>query len=537
MFNVQCSGSTFNVQGSSGLELSNLYTKLGTLNSELSFKGFFMKNRLLLLPVMFVCAGFGVYGQSDTVRLSLFDAIEMAKEGSYDALIAENEYMAAYWSYQNFRSSGLPTLDLYARPSTFNRSINKQFNPMDTSYNYFEEQNLNSYLSLSLNQNLPFSGGKVYVDSDFGKLSNFGDRESKQYSATAFRVGLQQPIFSFNRFKWDRKLQPLKYEIKQKYFAQAQEEITLKAVDYFFNCSKAELRYRMAKNNLENADSLYAIGAKRFDLLSIGKSELLSLKLEAVNAANNMKQALNFYERSAKRLLSFLGMGQRNVILPIIPEAVPALKVDGMEVLEKAKKYNPDYLEFRCREMEAEMRVEQTRIDNRFKASLSASYGLNQRSQYLTGVYDNMLDQERFDVTLNIPLVDWGVRRNRYNLVQRERDASLFSIKQQQDNLEQDILMSVSEFNLQEDLTASAKEAADLAVDVFEMTMKRFLIGEVTVNDLIIQSDRKDAALNGYYNEINEYWRLFYTIRKIAMYDFVSDSPIDLNTHSLLLKK
>ncbi len=489
--------------------------------------------KFVIIFFSFLGINFWSFGQSDTIRLTLFETIEMAKKESYDAMIAENNYMASYWAYRNYKSSFFPTLDLHARPATFNRNISKQFSFIDTSYYYLEERNLNSYLNLTLNQNLPFSGGKIYIDSDLGRLSNFGDRESQQFSATAFRIGLQQQLFGYNAFKWEKRLQPLRFQMDKIGFSQNQEEISLKAAEYFFSCVKSYQSYAIAKTNHDNANNLYNMGEKRFDLTSITKSELLSLKLEVVNTRNSMSQARNLYERSSKRLLSFLGLDEEKEFVAIVPEEIPDLEIDGDNLLEKARKHNPDYLSFRYQELEAERQVEQAKINSRFSANLSASYGVNQWSETFNEVYADMLDQQRFDVTINVPLVDWGVRKNKYNLSKRQQDAKLFSLRQQESELEQNIMMTVAEFNLQREMVESAKEAADIAVEVYDLTTQRFILGEATVNDLIIRSNSKDNALNNYYNEINTYWRLFYSIRRISMFDFIQNKPLETNIEGL----
>ena len=117
-----------------------------------------------------------------------------------------------------------------------------------------------------------------------------------------------------------------------------------------------------------------------------------------------------------------------------------------------------------------------------------------------------MLDQERFDLTLNVPLIDWGIKKSKHNLAQRERDAELFSIKQQERDLEQEIAMTASEFNLQQGMVESAKQAADIAVEIHQIKMQQFLIGEADINDLIIQLDRKDTSLRKYVDELQKYW-------------------------------
>ncbi len=461
--------------------------------------------------------------------MTLQEAIELAQKQSYDALIAENEYMAAYWNYRNFQTSILPTIDISARPTTFNRAITKQFNPIDTAYNYFEERILNSYVNLSLNQPLPFSGGTVYVDSDIGRLENFGERANQQYSATAVRIGLQQPLFGFNQYKWEKRLQPLKYSIEQRELIQNQEDIALRTIQLFFSCARAKLNQNIAEINLANADSLYSIGERRYAITAITKNELLTLRLEVVNSQNNVKQSSNLYDRALARLVAFLGMEANEMPVLGIPEILPQFNVEGDEVFVKAKENNPDYLNLDYQRVEADRNEEKAKIDARFKMNLSASYGLNQRSKEITNLYDDMLNQERLDLSVNIPIVDWGERKNRYNLALRQKEAQVFAIAQREMTLEQDILMTASEFNLQDELVASAREAASIADEVYETSLNRFILGEIGVNDLFIQLNRRESAQRSYLSELERYWSLYYQLRSISLWDWESNAPISIN--------
>lgn len=261
-------------------------------------------------------------------------------------------------------------------------------------------------------------------------------------------------------------------------------------------------------------------------MTSINKSELLSLNLEVVNSKNYLSQAKNLYDRAVQKFLLFLGLEENSLLNFIVPEDIPMLKLDGTQVIDLARKNNPAYLSFRYSELESEMKVDKARNDSRLKATVSASYGLNQQSRTITDLYGNMLDQERFDLTLKIPIVDWGVKRNRYNMASREKEAQMFSVRKQEADLEQDILLTVDEYNLQADLVFSAKEAADIAVEVYDLAMRRFLIGEASVNDLIIHPNRKEVALKNYYNELSAYWRLYYKIMQSTLYDFIHERPL-----------
>ena len=473
----------------------------------IKFKAVVLNISRIIFSFLLICAtSLHAFGQTDTVQLSLPEAIEMGQTKSLDAVIADNNYWAGYWAYKQFQALKLPSLNLYAQPFTFNRFITKQFNPSDTSYQYFEERNLNTHLTLSVDQNISLTGGKLYIDSDLGRLSNFGNGEQDvQFSATAIRIGIQQPLWGFNEFKWDKKIQPLQFEIRQRELAQSHELIAIKTIEYFFDCASAKLNHQIAINNFKNAEELHKIGLKRFDLAAIAKSDLLMLEMELVNSKNNLKAALNRYERAIAEIRGFLDMKEGVYIEIILPEHIYDLQIMPVEVLEKAQQYNPSYLINRQRRLEAERLVEKAKIESRFNANLSASYGLNQRSDHFIGAYSDMLDQERFDLTLNVPLIDWGIKKSKHNLAQRERDAELFSIKQQERDLEQEIAMTVSEFNLQKGMVESAKQAADIAVEIHQIKMQQFLIGEADINDLIIQLDRKDTSLRKYLDEFQKY--------------------------------
>ena len=460
----------------------------------------------------------------ERLNLTLTEAIELANGKSYDALIAKNRFMSAYWGFNTYKAQSLPSLRLNTTLFRFNRDITRQFNPTDTSFSFFQQQNINSDGQLVLNQNLIKTGGSLYIDSDLGWVNNFGDqRNSQQYSATPIRVGLRQPLFAFNQFKWDKRLEPLKFEQKSKEYVQSAERIALRTIDQYFGFLKARLSYQIAEKNYLNSDSLYQIAKRRFEIMSISKSELLSLRLQVVNSQNRMNQSRNNMERTRISLYSFLSVDLQKRLIIKAPESIPNLEVDGRLALEKAKENNPEFLGFRLDELQSNRTVEQAKAASRFNANLSASYGFNQRGESVDEAYQNLLGQQRVNLTLNIPILDWGVRKSQYHMSLREQKAQMMLLQQQKAEFEQELIISISEFNIQKDVVASSREAMDLASEVYETKLRRYLIGESSVNDLIQQADRKDNALMSYYDALEKYWRSFYQIRLVTLYDFVEN--------------
>ena len=44
------------------------------------------------------------------------------------------------------------------------------------------------------------------------------DRERTIYNGRPFSIGFEQPLFGFNELRWDKKIEPLRYQESQQHF-------------------------------------------------------------------------------------------------------------------------------------------------------------------------------------------------------------------------------------------------------------------------------------------------------------------------------
>lgn len=156
-----------------------------------------------------------------------------------------------------------------------------------------------------MEQNLDITGGTFYVDSELGYRRLFGETTYNQFSTIPIRIGYSQPVLGFNEFKWQKKIEPLKYEKAKKTLISDLEQISVTSTQYFFNLAIAQINYDMAKDNVESTDTLYHIGRERQKITSISQSDLLTLKLDAINAKNTLKNAEIELKRAMFSLISF----------------------------------------------------------------------------------------------------------------------------------------------------------------------------------------------------------------------------------------
>jgi len=146
----------------------------------------------------------------------------------------------------------------------------------------------------------------------------------------------------------------------------------------------------------------------------------------------------------------------------------------------------------------------------------------------MADTYKNLSRQDYINLNLSVPLIDWGLRKGRYNLVCKQREAQIASIKQDKIDFEEIVVREIAIFNVQQNLVKSAKEASSVAKEAFEISKIKYMIGQVDVNNLIIQLDRKDNALRNYINALQSYWAAYYAVRKLTLYDFEKNESLDI---------
>lgn len=490
---------------------------------------------ILAAAIMGLCA-FTARAQR-SVTLDLRRTIAIANDSSLQSFRNQNLYMSGFWEYRSFRAGRLPSLTLNLTPASYNRYIAQRYNSVENIDVYRAQQTYMASAGLSVTQNFDPLGGTFYLETSLDYMRNFGDYKSTQFSAIPVRVGYRQSLLGFNQFRWDRRIEPLKYEKVKKQFVYNMEEVSEMAVTYFFNLALAQAEHRLALENLESCDTLYTIGERRFRIASISQADLLTLRLDKVNAQNAVENTRIALKRAMFTLASFLGMDKDTQIDVVLPSLPAAAEIPADLAVRYAKANNPKLLANEQSILEAKRDVSRTRVEQRLNANVNASVGYNQAATTLPAAYRDLMRQDLVAVTVSIPLVDWGVRKGRLNMARNNLNVVEISARQDEIAVEEDVLMTVSDFNIQRRLVESAVEALELAETAYSQTLQRFIIGKVDLNTLTLSHNRQQDANKNYVNSLQNYWLSYYRIRKLTLYDFELGMPIDRvfdNKHGII---
>src|SRR5688572_11045281 len=164
-------------------------------------------NKFLLAGFLFLCCFLHrpIFTNAQQ-QFTLDEIIERAKSQSPSSKWAETRKENRYWNYRTFRTTFNPQLRLEGDLPVYYKSVN-QIIQQDGTFRYIPVQQTNNSVTLGLRQLLPFTGGTVSVNSGLGFFKDYNDETAlaEQWSGSVFYVGINQPIFAFNPYRWNKR--------------------------------------------------------------------------------------------------------------------------------------------------------------------------------------------------------------------------------------------------------------------------------------------------------------------------------------------
>lgn len=463
--------------------------------------------------------------QQDTNTLTLDETLRLARKQSPTVKIARSNFEAAYWNNRSVEAAYLPQLSITGAAPGLQREITQVEQP-DGSVLFAKKSQLFSSVNLELSQDISLTGGKLYARSGLRRIDLLSDQNSFFWSSTPLEVGLTQPLFRFNSMSWARSIESQRFELTQKRYAEALEEAATSVTEKFFAVYIAQMNVANAALNVAVNDTLYRLSNGRYSVGKIAENDLLQSELKLMEARTQLASAELDYELAEHNLKLELGLPAGHPIAVVPPETVPEVKVTPEAAIEKANLYRSNTVDYAVRTAEADRKIEQAEYNDNFNASISASVGFNQTAQNIPDVYRNPLDREQFNISFEIPLVQWGKTSSAIQAAEAEKRALEQSLSVEKNSFERDVYYQVMRFRqLETQITLSAKSDT-IAQRRFEVAKNRYIIGKIGLNDLFVAQNEKDGARRNYIQMLRDYWVAYYRLRRLTLFDFSQNAPL-----------
>ncbi len=491
-----------------------------------------------ILIIFTTCLIFSIHIRPDfsqtLKKLTLQEVLELAQDQSPDAILAKHRFRGNYWQYRTFKAKYRPSLNLSATLPEYNRVFEKEFDFETQQEDYVQKNTNNSQLQLSLSQNVGLTGGRIFMRSDLRRFDIFGGDGSTQYITTPVSIGFSQPINGYNSLRWEKEIEPIRYEEAKKNYIDAVEVVNIKGVGLFFDLALDQLNREISEINYSNADTLFRIAQGRYNIGTIAEDALLQMELALLNAGTALNQAGINLQVSEFQLRSFLGFNENVKLELIIPAQIPELEIELNKAIEQARENNPELLNLERQLLQAAQSVAEARSQKGLNANLFALYGLTQRAEDISGAYKDPLSQQRVSVGIELPIVDWGLGKGAYKMAQSQEEVIRTQVRQSQIDFEQNIFLNVNQFNMQDDQLLIAAKADNIAQKRYDVTKQRFLIGRINVLDLNIADTEKDVAKRGYIAALRNYWTAYYNVRRLTLFDFERNQSLEADFEKLV---
>jgi outer membrane protein TolC len=461
-----------------------------------------------------------ITGATAQNTFTLEDVIQRSQSQSPSYRIAETRKENRYWQYRYYKTNYIPQLRLLT--NTFGSLYTNQFTPVrqpDGSVEYRQLNQFNPGLNFSLQQPIALTGGQIWVNSTYNYFDNYTTKTS-QWNGTPINVFINQPLFAFNQLKWDRRIEPIKYEESKREYSETMEAIARDAADLFFSVLQQQINLQIAQFNLANNDTIYKIEQGRYNIGTTSEDKLLQIELQLLRSRQDVAQARLDFQTASLQLRTFIGVRNGEEFELVMPDLVPLFSVAEEEALGHAKETRSAFVAFQRRKFEAESAVAEAK-GQRYQVSLTASYGLNNIGPTLGDLYQDPARQQAANLSINVPVIDWGRRKALMRTAYANKKLTDYIIDQDQITFEQEILTKVRQFEMLRLQIEITKKSDEVALARYNVAQNRYLIGKTDILNLSTALREKDEAKRSYIQALKSFWTSYYDLRRLTLYDFI----------------
>lgn len=473
------------------------------------------------------------HAEGDTLRLSLDECILMARRQSVDAAVALGELKSAYWEWRSYKAELLPEVSLSANVPTYNKRYST-YQREDGTHSYVRNDYMELDGSLHVSQRIGLTGGTLSVESSLDWLRQMSGDVSggrNQFMSMPIALTLSQPLFGVNTWKWNRRIEPLRYREAKASFLAETEQVAMRAINLFFNLLLANENLHIAEQNLQNAEKLYEVAKAKREMGSISQNDVLQMRLQMLNA----QSALTSMESSRKarmfELKAFLDVEED--IEPIVPDNIPEVVLVYEDVLSHALENNAFANTMRRRQLEADYSVAYAKGNQR-SVTLYAQVGYTGTASRMNDAYRDLLSKEVVQVGVSLPLLDWGKRRGQVKVAESNREIVRNQVRQQSQEFRQNLFVLTEQFNHQQQQLRIAEEADTIARRRYHTNVETFKIGSISTLELSDAQTAKDEARQNRISQLFNYWYYYYQLRSITLWDFENNRNIDVDFEKLI---
>lgn len=468
-----------------------------------------------------------IYSQNQLI-LSLKESIDFAQTHSPSALEIKSARKADQWDYKAFRSGLYPEFNITGNAPGLLQSINP-ITKEDGTLAFREQKRASVSTALEIAQPITLTGGSVSLSTGLERFFIFSD-DTKSWDfvwqSTPIVLGLNQPLFQYNPYRWSLRLEPLRNQLSERQFNENMENLAIEVTQTYFDVYIAKMNMDNALFNVGVNDTIFKLSENRYNVGKIAENELLQTELALLNAQTNYQNAQLNHERSLEALKIKLGIASEVNLEILPPDQRPSFMVDIDQAAQLARENSSFLTNTQIQELVAKQQYEQIAKNTGFQANLTASYGLNKTAEEISDLYSDLANRSTFTVGFEIPIFNWGGNKAKVKAAKERMTETQSRLETTRKDYALGVEYRVRQFALEQTQLQIAIKSDDVAQRRFDLARKRYEIGKLSITDLLIAQSEKDNARISFIQSLRRYWIAWYELRKTTLFDFEKNQPI-----------
>ncbi len=455
---------------------------------------------------------------------SLDEILRLAKNQSLKAKIAAKEFGISRLDYKYYKAEQKPVLSLQMTPILYSGDAVQRYSYEEDRTYYRNQNSLFSSAQLRLQQNVRILGGFLYMDTDMRYYQSFGDNRYRQFASVPLRVGYSQNLLGYNSYAWDRKIAPMIYKISEKKFLLELEELSEDIVSRYFSLLLQKERQLLAERNYRNCDTLCNKGELEVRLGRLTRLKLDEMKMERSKAKTLAMKAKMEFDVGKVTLAKKLQVSSDVEV--VMPLCVPTATILLDDAVKFARQNSWEVL-LAEKETKVKRKIMKKQNVQRFAdVNLDVSVGLHQMSENIGGAYKKPMREQNVSIGVTMPLATFGRTKFKHQQAVLEYDKACLELEEVVDGVENEVVSIVGKLYLQKEIFQNARETWDCSQKMYETVLLQHRLGRWEIESLHLAVTNMMSAQLEYYTALADYWRLWYRIRCLTLYDFERRQPI-----------
>ena len=119
-------------------------------------------------------------------------------------------------------------------------------------------------------------------------------------------------------------------------------------------------------------------------------------------------------------------------------------------------------------------------------------------------------------------------------MAQAQAETTKSRLEQNMIDYRQDLMTQVMQFNNQYHQCEISRKAAELADETYNLALRNFGQGNMSVTNLNQLKNERDNAYSQYISNVASFWSSYFGIRKTTLYDYITNTDISAEFDKLV---